>query len=267
MDFVKGQPRSSAANSILVLVDKFSRYAHFVSLSHPFTAFQVTQIFVANIYKLHGLPKSLIFDHDTIFTSTLWQELFRLTHTKLCMSTNRHPQTDGQTEQVNQCMETFLRCFFDSCPSKWSTWLPLVRQHLASLYSQGNSFRGVVRPCTTILQDCGSRHMHIHGPIILKLQLYVQRFMATCTNQKLVFRYFGPFKILQRASTTHHVLHVCKLRQALPPTEQAQQQLPHVTATSPVPKIILTSHLCKQKNKEVPQILVRWTNQPVEFAP
>lgn len=108
MDFVEGLPRSSSANSILLVVDKFFRCAHFISLSHPFTAFQVTQAFVANIYKLHGLPKSIISDRDPVFTSTLWQELFRLTHTKLRMSTARLPQMDDQTERVNQYMETFL---------------------------------------------------------------------------------------------------------------------------------------------------------------
>uniref|UniRef100_A0A8R7P7T8 Integrase catalytic domain-containing protein n=1 Tax=Triticum urartu TaxID=4572 RepID=A0A8R7P7T8_TRIUA len=126
MDFMEGLPRSSGCNSILVVVDKFSRYAHFIPLSHPFTAFQVAQAFVTNIYKLHGLPESIVSDRDPVFTSTLCKELFRLTHTKLRMSTARHPQTDGQTEWVNQCLETFLRCFVHACPTKWYMWLPLA---------------------------------------------------------------------------------------------------------------------------------------------
>jgi hypothetical protein len=78
-----------------------------VPLSHPFTALQVAQVFVDNIYKLHGLPTSIVFDRDIIFTSQVWKELFRLTDTQLMMS-SYHPQTDGQTKRVNQCVEAFL---------------------------------------------------------------------------------------------------------------------------------------------------------------
>ena len=126
MDFVEGLPQSARYNSILVVVDKFSRLAHFIPLSHPFTAFQVAQTFVNNIYKLHGLPAAIVSDRDPIFTSIMWKELFCLTHTELRMSTARHPQTDGQTERVNQCLETYLRCFVHACPTKWSQWLPLA---------------------------------------------------------------------------------------------------------------------------------------------
>lgn len=126
MDFIKGLPKSASFNNIMVVVDKFSKYAHFVSLAHPLTAFQVAQAFVSHIFKLHGLPQSIISDHDRIFTSTLWHELFRLVHTQLIMSSAYHPQTVGQTERVNQCLETYLRCFVHACPHKWSEWLPLA---------------------------------------------------------------------------------------------------------------------------------------------
>lgn len=97
MDFIEGLPRSASYNSIMVVVDKFSKYAHFVLLAHPFTTFQVAQAFVNNIFKLHGLPQSIIFDRDKIFTSTLWRELFWLVNTQLRMSSAYHLQTDRQT--------------------------------------------------------------------------------------------------------------------------------------------------------------------------
>lgn len=126
LDFIEGLPRSASFNCILVVVDKFSKYAHFVPLAHPFTALDVAEAYMQFIHRLHGLPQSLISDRDRIFTSTLWTTLFRLAGTQLRMSSSYHPQTDGQTERVNQCLETFLRCFVHACPTQWSRWLALA---------------------------------------------------------------------------------------------------------------------------------------------
>ena len=126
MDFIEGLPSSHSYNCIMVIVDKFSKYAHFVPLSHPFTAYNVALAFMEHVFKLHGLPESIISDRDKVFTSTLWKELFRLAGTKLQMSSAYHPQTDGQTERVNQCLEGYLRCFVHSCPNKWKDWLSLA---------------------------------------------------------------------------------------------------------------------------------------------
>jgi transposase InsO family protein len=79
-----------------------------------------------NIYKLHGLPVTIISDRDKVFTSNLWRELFRLSQTQLCMSSAYHPQTDGQPERVKQCLETYLHCFAHACPTKWTSWLHLA---------------------------------------------------------------------------------------------------------------------------------------------
>jgi hypothetical protein len=69
MDFIEGLPRSLNANCILVVVDKFTRYGHFIPLSHPYTANSVAALFMNSVYKLHGLPTSIISDRDPIFTS------------------------------------------------------------------------------------------------------------------------------------------------------------------------------------------------------
>lgn len=126
LDFIEGLRKSGRFNCILVVVDKFSRYAHFIGLHHPFTAQTVAVAYMDNVYKLHGLPESIISDRDKVFTSKFWTELFRRSDTQLRMSSSYHPQTDGQTERVNQCLEAYLRCFSHSCPTKWSEWLSLV---------------------------------------------------------------------------------------------------------------------------------------------
>jgi transposase InsO family protein len=73
MDFVEGLPRSKNANCILIFVDKFTRYAHFIALSHHYTAATVAALFMDSMYKVHGLPAGIISNRDPIFTSTFWQ--------------------------------------------------------------------------------------------------------------------------------------------------------------------------------------------------
>lgn len=126
LDFVEGLPNSHGYDCILVVVDLFSKYSHFVTLKHPFTALSVAKQFILHIYKLHGLPTAIVSDRDKVFTSLLWRELFRLAGVELRMSSAYHPQSDGQTERVNQCTETFLRCFANAAPSKWFDWLHLA---------------------------------------------------------------------------------------------------------------------------------------------
>ena len=95
MDFVEGLPKSQKFDTIMVVVDKFTKYGHFIPLAHPYTALHVDQAYLDSMYKLHGLHQGIVSDRDKIFTSAVWRELFRLTDTKLMMSSSYHPQTNG----------------------------------------------------------------------------------------------------------------------------------------------------------------------------
>jgi hypothetical protein len=91
MDFIEGLPKSNGYDVILVVVDRLTKYAHFVAIKHPYTTADIAQVFMDRIVKLHGLPQSIVSDRDTVFVSTFWKELFKLYKVKLNMSTAYHP--------------------------------------------------------------------------------------------------------------------------------------------------------------------------------
>ncbi|KAF0900524.1 hypothetical protein E2562_032120 [Oryza meyeriana var. granulata] len=92
LDFVEALPRVRGKSVILTVVDRFSKYCHFIPLAHPYTAESVAQAFFADIVRLHGVPQSMVSDRDPIFTSTFWRELMRLMGTRLHMTSAFHPQ-------------------------------------------------------------------------------------------------------------------------------------------------------------------------------
>lgn len=126
MDFIEALPKSEDYTVIMVVVDRLTKYAHFIPVKHPYTATIIVQLFMDIVVRLHGLPASIVTDRDIIFVSHFWKELFKLYKVQLNLSTAYHPQTDGQAERVNQCVEMYLRCAVQDSPKTWKAWLSLA---------------------------------------------------------------------------------------------------------------------------------------------
>jgi hypothetical protein len=139
MDFVDGLPKVHGKSVILTMVDRFSKYAHFIALSHPYIAASVARAFFDGIVRLHGFPVSIVSDCDPVFTSHLWHDLFNLAGVKQRLSTAFHPQTNGQSEVVNWIIVMYLRCFTGDRPRASVDWLSWAE------YCYNTSFQTTLR--------------------------------------------------------------------------------------------------------------------------
>jgi transposase InsO family protein len=119
MDFIEGLPKVGGKCVILTVVDRFSKYAHFIPLAHPYTAKTVAKAFFADIVRLNGVPASIVSDRDVVFTSGFWKALFAASGSRLHMSSAFHPQSDGQSEAINRVISMYLRCLTGDRPRQW----------------------------------------------------------------------------------------------------------------------------------------------------
>ncbi|CAI7878064.1 unnamed protein product [Closterium sp. NIES-53] len=126
MDYVTGLPAGASGNdSVLVVVDRLMKMAHFTPCRTTITSKETAKLFISTVVRLHGLPSTIISDRDPKFTSKFWQETWAQYGTRLQFSSSYHPQTNGQAERTNQTMEQLIRT---NCPdiTKWEDSLPML---------------------------------------------------------------------------------------------------------------------------------------------
>ncbi|XP_026417003.1 uncharacterized protein LOC113312466 [Papaver somniferum] len=228
MDFIEGLPMSERKSIILFVVDRLTKYIHFIGLHHPYTAASVAREFLSNVFKLHGLPASIVYGET------------------------KSSQTDGQTERVNYCLEIYLRCMCSHQQKKWHLWLPLdewwynTNYHTRLKMSPFQPLYGYLPPhlafpssATTsvaavddymkqraVVIDLLKETLHksqermkffadktridrvfeVGNKVYLKLQPYRQASVDLRRNLKLATKYYGPFSIIQKIGAAAYKL-------------------------------------------------------------
>jgi len=137
LDFIMELPLSEGCDQLWVVIDRFTKMAHFIPLREKMAA-DLAIIFAREIWKHHGLPTDIVSDRDSRFTSEVWQELLRLSGIRPRMSTAFHPQTDGQTEQLNQTIEACLWAFVNKEQDNWKQLLPMAEFEYNNSATTGN---------------------------------------------------------------------------------------------------------------------------------
>jgi len=137
-DFITDLPESEGATIILVVVDRFTKMAHFVPIKKKDSP-TVARAYLENIWKYHGFPEDVVSDRDTTFTGSFFTDLYNYLGIKRSMSTAYHPQTDGQTERINQVIESYLRSYCNYEQNDWASMLAMAE------YAYNNSKHSVTK--------------------------------------------------------------------------------------------------------------------------
>ena len=127
LDFNNNLPKTGDLRSILVIVDRFSKYAMFVPVTKHCSAEETTCLFFKFVVKYWGVPQNIMSDRDNRFTGSFWQELFLLLGSQLCISLSYHPQTDGQKKRFNGMLEEYLRYFVSTSQKNWPQLLDVAQ--------------------------------------------------------------------------------------------------------------------------------------------
>lgn len=135
LDFVSGLPSSGGKTVILTIVDRFSKMVHLVPLVKLPSARETAELVVQHVFRLHGLPEDVLSDRGPQFTAAFWSEFCKQLGASVSLSSGFHPQTNGQTERMNQEVESVLRCLCSHNPSCWVSQLPWVEYAHNSLPS------------------------------------------------------------------------------------------------------------------------------------
>ena len=194
MDFIVGFSKTAKGyDSIWVVVDRFTKSAHFIPVKAGYKSHQYAVLYIAWIVGLHGIPKTIISDRGSQFVARFWEQLHAALGTQLIRSSAYHPQTDGQTERINQILEDMLRACALTYSQKWDDCLPLAE------FAYNNSYQESIkmapfealygRRCRTPFNWSEAGEMNFFGPDIVneveeQVQLIQKNLKAAQSRQK-----------------------------------------------------------------------------------
>ncbi|RVW76445.1 Transposon Tf2-12 polyprotein [Vitis vinifera] len=258
MDFVLGLPRTQRGfDSIFVVVDRFSKMAHFIPCKKASDASYVAALFFKEVVRLHGLPQSIVSDRDVKFMSYFWKTLWAKLGTQLKFSSSFHPQTDGQTEVVNRSLGNLLRCIVRDQLRKWDNILP--QAEFAFNSSTNRTTAKMV--------------MHLH----VIYEIYMKRFHPS-TYQKLQAKKAGPFRVLKQLGENAYLLELPSNLHFSPifnvedlyiyhghhndVSEELDLQLPPTLSPRPEIEYVLDDQLVSTRQGGYQNFLVKWRGKP-----
>ncbi|MBW0533062.1 hypothetical protein O181_072777, partial [Austropuccinia psidii MF-1] len=222
MDFITQLPLSSSFDSILVIVHRFSKMAVFIPTMSPIPSLDLAHLLIKNIFSKHGLPSGIVSDRGSVFVSSFWTNLCQQLKISRDLSTAYHPETDGQTERVNQILEQYLWMYFSYHQDDWNTWLPLGELQITQDTPAGKvstKIQSVQQDVKRELEASINRFKRYadksadksrESPPIFNpgdmVWLSSKSIKSTRPSKKLSERWLGPFPILKKISThTYHL--------------------------------------------------------------
>ena len=172
--FITVLPRNQNQNdSIMVVIEKLDKATHFIPVKTTHMVSNIAEIFMKQIFCLHGIPKVIIFDIDPKFTGNLWKSLFKGLNTIWNFGTSFHPQMDGHTKRVNQILEDMLRMYVKEQPGKWEDYLHLVEFAYNNHYQASGKYNPFEilygRKCNTHISRSNPVDRLVLGPEMLKV--------------------------------------------------------------------------------------------------
>ncbi|GKA95914.1 putative CCCH-type zinc finger family protein [Tanacetum coccineum] len=225
MDFVLGLPCTQRRkDSIMVVVDRFYKMAHFISCRKIMDALNVADLYFKEVFRLHGLPRIITSDRDHKFMGDFWRTLWKKMGTQLCFSTSYHLKTDGQTKVINRSLGNLIRCLVEDKPKQWDLVLSFAEftfKNSKNRTTQRSPIEIVyglspyivtdlipipnLRKANVKVDEFAEHIKNIHEEVKLQVEAHNAR-LRVRVNVKLHDRKVGPYQILKKINDNAYKL-------------------------------------------------------------